>query len=42
MPGSYLEHALDYIERHLTEAPTTELCKQANAIVLEALEPFKA
>ena len=28
--------------RVLAEAPTTELCKQANAIVLEALEPFKA
>lgn len=28
--------------RVLAEAPTDELCAQANAIVLEALEPFKA
>ena len=28
--------------RVLAEAPTTELCRDANAIVLEALEPFKA
>ena len=28
--------------RVLAEAPTEELCKQANAIVLEALEPHRA
>ena len=28
--------------RVLAEAPTDELCKQANAIVLEALDPFRA
>ena len=28
--------------RTLAEAPTEELCKQANAFVLKALEPFKA
>ena len=29
-------------EPEATEAPTEELCKQANAIVLEALEPHRA
>ena len=37
MPGSYLEHALDYIERHLAEAPTTEEVAQATGVTAEQL-----
>lgn len=37
MPGSYLEHALDYIERHLAEAPTTEEVARATGVTVEQL-----
>ena len=37
MPGSYLEQALDYIERHLTEAPTTEEVARAAGVTAEQL-----
>ena len=37
MPGSYLEQALDYIERHLTEAPTTEEVALAAGVTAEQL-----
>lgn len=37
MPGSYLEHALDYIERHLAEAPTTEEVARATGVTAEQL-----
>ena len=37
MPGSYLEHALDYIECHLAEAPTIEEVAQATGVTVEQL-----
>ena len=37
MPGSYLEQALDYIERHLTEAPTIEEVARATGVTAEQL-----
>lgn len=37
MPGSYLERALDYIERHLAEAPTTEEVARAIGATTEQL-----
>lgn len=37
MQGSYLEHALDYIECHLAEAPTIEEVAQATGVTVEQL-----
>ena len=37
MPGSYLDQALDYIERHLTEAPTIGEVARATGVTAEQL-----